>query len=158
MVPEGGPIVDEQVKRKRPSYSDEFKQDAVRLVVEEGYSFRKACQAVGVCEAPLRSWHAKLSPLPESCGEDATMKEMQAELKRLRRQLKQTELEREILKKSHGVLRERVDMKHAWIKRHRDQFPVATMCRLLKVSRSGYYASVERSHAPLRKTLLRLGS
>ena len=35
-------------------------------------------------------------------------------------------------------------MKYAWIARHRDQFPVAAMCRLLKVSRSGYYASVDR--------------
>ena len=62
------------------------------------YSFKNACQAVGVCEATLRSWHAKLAPPPEPCGENATMGEMQAELKRLRRQLKQTELEREILK------------------------------------------------------------
>ena len=92
--------MDEQAKRKRPTYSDEFKQDAVRLVVEEGYSFKKACHAVGVCEATLRSWHAKLALPPEPCGENATMEEMQAELKRLRRQLKQTELEREILKKA----------------------------------------------------------
>jgi len=35
-------------------------------------------------------------------------------------------------------------MKYAWIARHRDSFPVAVMCRLLKVSRSGYYASVDR--------------
>jgi transposase-like protein len=29
--------MDEQAKQKRPVYSDEFKRDAVRLVVEEGY-------------------------------------------------------------------------------------------------------------------------
>lgn len=92
--------MDDKVKKKRNSYSDDFKQNAVRLIVEEGYSFKKACQAVGVCEATLRSWHAKLAPPPEPCGEDATMEEMQAELKRLRRQLKQTEMEREILKKA----------------------------------------------------------
>lgn len=33
----------------RRRYSDEFKRDAVRLVVEEGYSLKAACQAVGVC-------------------------------------------------------------------------------------------------------------
>ena len=35
-------------------------------------------------------------------------------------------------------------MKYAWITEHRDSFPIATMCELLQVSRSGYYASVDR--------------
>jgi putative transposase len=35
-------------------------------------------------------------------------------------------------------------MKYAWITEHRDSFPMALMCRLLAVSRSGYYASVDR--------------
>jgi hypothetical protein len=34
----------------------------VWLVVSEGYSFRSACLAVGVCEASLRSWHARFRP------------------------------------------------------------------------------------------------
>ena len=36
--------MDEQAKRKRPKYSDEFKRDAVRLVVEEEYSFKAAAR------------------------------------------------------------------------------------------------------------------
>ena len=35
-------------------------------------------------------------------------------------------------------------MKYAWIKEHRDSFPVAAMCRVLDVSRSGYYSSLDR--------------
>ncbi|QDU54651.1 IS3 family transposase [Aeoliella mucimassa] len=35
-------------------------------------------------------------------------------------------------------------MKYAWISEHRDSFPVALMCQLLQVSRSGYYDSVDR--------------
>ena len=35
-------------------------------------------------------------------------------------------------------------MKYAWIREHRDSFPIALMCRLLGVSRSGYYDSVDR--------------
>ena len=92
--------MDEQTKRKRPVYSDEFKRDAVHLVVKEGYSFKAACDAVGVCQQSLRSWHAKLAPPPEPCGDDATVEELRDELKRLRKQLKRTELEREILKKA----------------------------------------------------------
>ena len=92
--------MDETTKRTRPTYSDEFKRDAVRLVVEEGYSFKAACEAVGVCQQSLRSRHAKLAPPPEPCGENATVEELQAENKRLRKQLQRTELEREILKKA----------------------------------------------------------
>lgn len=92
--------MDEQAKQKRPTYSDEFKRDAVRLVVEEGYSFKAACEAIGVCDATLRAWHRKLAPPPEPCGDDATVDELKAENARLRKQLRRTELEREILKKA----------------------------------------------------------
>jgi transposase len=92
--------MDEQAKRKRAIYSDQFRQDAVRLVVNEGYSFKSACEAVGVCQQSLRAWHAKLSPQPEPCGDDATFEELKAELVRVRKQLKRAELEREILKKA----------------------------------------------------------
>jgi len=44
-------------------------------------------------------------------------------------------------------------MKYAWIKRHRHQFPVAAMCRLLKVSRSGYYDAIDRP--PSRRAIRR---
>lgn len=76
----------------------------MRLVIDEGYSFKSTCEAVGECEASLRAWHARLAPSPELCGDDATVEELKAELVRVRKQLKRAELEREILK-SHGILR-----------------------------------------------------
>jgi transposase len=79
--------MDDQSKRSRKTYSEEFKRDAVRLVVVEGYSFKSACAAVGVCNATLRAWHAKLAPPPESCGDNATVEELQQENQRLRKEL-----------------------------------------------------------------------
>ena len=35
-------------------------------------------------------------------------------------------------------------MKHAWISEHRDSFPVSLLCEVLNVSKSGYYASLDR--------------
>jgi transposase len=90
----------EESQRLRRLYSEEFKRDAVRLVVEEGYSFKAACTAVGVCDATLRAWHAKLAPRPKPCGDNATVEELREENQRLRKQLKRAELEREILKKA----------------------------------------------------------
>ncbi|QDU55939.1 IS3 family transposase [Aeoliella mucimassa] len=42
-------------------------------------------------------------------------------------------------------------MKYAWISEHRDSFPVALMCQLLQVSRSGYYDSVDRPRSKRAK-------
>ena len=42
-------------------------------------------------------------------------------------------------------------MKYAWIKDHRDDFPVKAMCKVLKVSRSGFYKSLHAQ--PSKRTL-----
>jgi len=85
---------------KRRRFTEEFKQDAVRLVVNEDYTFAAAAKAVGVGEQSLRKWHARLAPKPAPCGEDASQDELREEIKRLRRELRRAELEREILKKA----------------------------------------------------------
>jgi transposase len=87
-------------RRRRRSYDESFKRDAVRLVSEEKYTFKAAAAAVNVCEQSLRAWHAKFVPPPEPCGASATLDELREENVRLRKQLKRAELEREILKKA----------------------------------------------------------
>ena len=87
-------------KRVRRTFTDEFKRDTVNLVVKQGYSFVAAAEAVGVAARSVREWHEKFAPPPEPCGDDASAEEMQAEIKRLRKELKKAELEREILKKA----------------------------------------------------------
>jgi transposase len=86
--------------RGRRGFSEDFKRDAVKLVVEEKYSFSAAAKAVGVSSRSLRDWCQKYAPPLVPCGENATVEEMRAEIARLRRQLKRAELEREILKKA----------------------------------------------------------
>lgn len=81
------------------TFAEEFKRDAVNRVAKEGYSFKSVADAANVSENSLRIWYRKLAPLPEPCGSDATVAQLRAENKRLRRQLRQLELEREILKK-----------------------------------------------------------
>ena len=87
-------------KRVRRSFTDEFKRDAVNLVVQEGYSFAKAARAVNVSVNSLRLWHQKYAPPPEPCGPDASVEDLKAENRRLRRELRRAEMEREILKKA----------------------------------------------------------
>jgi transposase len=92
--------VEQEVKRRVRQFSEEFKRDAVRLVVEEGSTLKAAATAVGVSDQSLRAWHAKYAPPPQPCGENATVEELRQENQRLRRELRRAELEREILKKA----------------------------------------------------------
>ena len=39
-------------------------------------------------------------------------------------------------------------MKYAWISKHHESFPIALMCDVLAVSKSGYYASIDRPASP----------
>lgn len=94
-----------EASQKRRVFSEEFKQDAVRLVVSEKYSFEAAAKAVGIGEQKLRRWHARLAPKPELCGENASLDELRTENQRLRRELRRAELEREILKKATALCR-----------------------------------------------------
>ena len=87
-------------KRARRTFDEEFKRDAVNLVVKENYSIRGAAEALNVNESSLRSWYHKYAPDSAPCGPDATTDELRAELKRVRKQLREAELEREILKKA----------------------------------------------------------
>ena len=88
------------VRKQRRAFSEEFKREAVRLVVEEKYSFQAAAESLGIGVQSLRQWHARLASPPEPCGENASLEELRAENQRLRRQLHRAELEREILKKA----------------------------------------------------------
>lgn len=87
-------------RRERRVFSEDFKRDAVNLVVVEGYSFKRAAEAVGISPNSLHRWHEKLAPQPDACGDDATVGQLQEENKQLRKQLRRTEMEREILKKA----------------------------------------------------------
>lgn len=59
-------------RKPKRFFSDEFKPDAVRLIVEEKYTFKSAAEALGVGKQSLRQWHTKLALQREPCGENVT--------------------------------------------------------------------------------------
>jgi hypothetical protein len=73
---------------------------------------------------------------------------MQEENARLRKRIKQLEIERDILSKSNGLVRtrDRFDPVKVFefVKAHQALWPVVTQCRVLGVSTSGYYAWLKR--------------
>lgn len=55
---------------------------------------------MGISEKTLHDWVNKATPTPEPCGDGASVEQLQDENRRLRQQLKQAEMERDVLKKA----------------------------------------------------------
>src|SRR4030042_511801 len=68
----GVPPQRQATSANRRRFSEEFKRDAVRLIVDEQYTFKAAAKAVGISEKSLRDWHRRLAPGVPACGQDAS--------------------------------------------------------------------------------------
>lgn len=84
-------------KRKNKTYSTEFKQEAVALVTEHGYTVTEAAASLGITTKLIYNWKAKLE---EQQAGNVLSEDERAELKRLRKEVKNLKMEKEILKKA----------------------------------------------------------
>ncbi|KZN59579.1 transposase, partial [Pseudoalteromonas luteoviolacea CPMOR-2] len=77
-------------KRTNRSYTAEFKQEAVALVTEQGYSVSKAAASLGITDKLLYNWKAKFEA--EQSGSILSADE-RAELLKLRKEVKELRME-----------------------------------------------------------------
>ena len=88
------------VKLPRKSYTLEFKQEAVRLV-DSGQRIAEAARSVGIAEQTLWNWvRAHRSGKLRGAGGRAELTAEQMEIRRLRAELAQVTMERDILGKA----------------------------------------------------------
>jgi transposase len=80
-------------------YTPEFKDEAVRQVVERGYTVKEVAERLGVSEASLYSWKKAVVPNRED-ERAAELLEAKREVLTLRAELRRTQEERDILKKA----------------------------------------------------------
>ena len=83
-------------QRRRPTYAPEFRAEAVKRVRTSSESIREIARDLGISVTSLRGWIAQTRPQPEVPLTDNE----RSELKRLRKQVRELEMEREILKKA----------------------------------------------------------
>ena len=87
--------------RKSPPYPKEFRAEAVRLVLEQGLSLREASQRIAVAKGTLAGWVANArGPHAEKAPGSRSITELEKEVSGLRKELAQTKMERDILKKA----------------------------------------------------------
>jgi len=88
----------------RKVYTTAFKDDACKLVIDEGYAPAVAARKLGVAEMTLRSWLAARAwrgpqqrQAPDASDDPKVLK---AHIRDLAKKLAQAEMEKDILKKA----------------------------------------------------------
>jgi transposase len=88
-----------ETRRPRRTFTDEFKQGAVALVLDEKKRVSDTARNLDVSESVLRNW-VKQAEADRSDGRTGLTTEERAELVRLRRENRVLRMERDILKKA----------------------------------------------------------
>lgn len=128
-------------KTVRSRYTLEFKQGAVRLV-QSGQSMAEVSRSLVLVEQTLFNW-VKASREGQWCGQQAGERRANGNQPASCRVGPRQDGALH-LKKGHGVLRERVAVKYAFIQRQRSNWPVSVMCEVLGVSPGGYHQHFTR--------------
>ena len=87
-------------KQKRRKYTEEYKQEAVNLVVEQGYRVSEAARNLGINDNQLRRWVKERSGANGQGEGTGKFSAEHEEIRRLREENKRLKMEREILKKA----------------------------------------------------------
>ena len=84
-------------KRTRRQYTEDFKRDAVALVTDQGYKVTEAARSLGINDNQLRRWKQEFE---EQASGVQLNEDEREELKRLRKEVRNLRMEKEILKKA----------------------------------------------------------
>lgn len=84
-------------KRNYRQYNKAFKEEAVLLVTEQGYSVADAAKSLGITPSMLYNWKAKYD---EQHADQTISESEREELLRLRKEIKNLRMEKDILKKA----------------------------------------------------------
>lgn len=87
-------------KRQRRSFTDEFKAEAVRLVLEEGKTVAAVARDLDLTETAFRKW-VEQARADKSKGKQGSVTSAEKEeLAALRKKVRELTMERDILKKA----------------------------------------------------------
>ncbi|MFG6202709.1 IS3 family transposase [Nonomuraea sp. JJY05] len=136
------------------SYPPEFKADAVALYVSDpGRTLASVAEDLGISRETLRNWVRQAQadgtagakargPVKKSVrGPLSSDDVLEEENKQLKARIRELEMERDILRRAAKYFggRDQLVSRFQFVDDHRDVFGVKRLCRVLKVSRSGFY-------------------
>lgn len=87
-------------KRNYRQYPREFKEEAVALITDQGYSAQKAADSLGIRSNLLYRWQRQIED--QKSGKSLSEDE-RTELKELRKEVRELRMEKTILKKASAL-------------------------------------------------------
>ena len=90
--------------RKYKRYDDSFKRSAVELWLQGGKSIEQIARELGISTQSLKQWRKQLAALPATGLGQRSVAQLEEENRRLRREVRQLAHQRDILKKTLGIL------------------------------------------------------
>ncbi|WP_371365441.1 IS3 family transposase [Pseudomonas sp. QL9] len=130
----------------RRSFSPDFKLEAARLVVDQGYTVPAACKAMGVGPTAMRRWVAQLQLERggQTPAHSKALTEDQRRIQELEAQVRRLEREKEIPKKGYRSLDVGRPRLVRLVEALGEQYSRTELCRLFQVNRSSVYAARKR--------------
>jgi transposase-like protein len=92
------------VKQQKTRYALNFKRSAVELWLQGGKSVETIATELGISTQSLKQWKKKLSALPATGLGQRSPLQLEEENRRLKRELQHVSRQRDILKKTLGIL------------------------------------------------------
>ena len=86
-----------EVHMSNKRYTEEFKIEAVRQIIDRGYSVAETARRLGTTTHSLYAWKKKYGP---DSAEHQVKTESDQEIRRLKKELRRVTEERDILKKA----------------------------------------------------------
>lgn len=88
------------MKTPRQYYTEEFKQEAVKLIRESGLKLSEAANRLNIPSQTLKNWLYRDQTPASTAISRKPLTDLEAEVSRLRKELAESRLEAEILKKA----------------------------------------------------------
>jgi transposase len=93
-----------QIRRKHKRYDEAFKRQAVELWLSGHRSVHQIAAELGISDQSLKKWKQKLAALPATGPGQRSTPQLEEENRRLKRELQHVARQRDILKKTLGIL------------------------------------------------------
>lgn len=125
-----------QETRKR--WSLEFKICAV-TISNQYKSVNSVAQELGINKHSLQHWKKLYKDGKLALQESSDSYKNRKEILRLKKEIKNIKLERDILEKGAGYLLQKRRVRYQFIRDNADKFPVFKMCKIFHIDPSSYY-------------------
>ncbi|MDK9355751.1 IS3 family transposase [Lelliottia sp. V106_10] len=126
-------------KKTKRTFSPEFKLECALLVVDKGYSYRQACEAMNIGSSTLESWVRQLRNERQGATSSAApITPEQQRIRELEKQVRRLEEQNTIFKKGYSTLNVRLAEQFTIVARLSDSHTVVSLCRAFGLHRSSY--------------------